>query len=483
MQNAHHRTDAIVPMTPNTSRALARASKPPPGPTGIIAAINNVRRGWSDPLNLLGEVTRAYGNIAMARFGPMRYVVVQDPLAIKHVLLDNVKNYVKSRNYSGLKLLLGNGLLTSEGDFWRKQRKLSQPAFHRERMSGFVDAMAHATNTAIARWNEIGKGDAFEADVHEEMMRLTFHIVGLTLLSCDLLGEAESTGKALTVAMYFANHYAESLVKIPLWMPTAKNRSFVAARASLDEMVFRIIGERRAKRAASDDKSPTKKGDLLDMLMEARDEETGEGMSDRQLRDEVMTLVLAGHETTANALTFTLYLLSKHPDIARRLLTEVNEVLGDRAPTLADLPKLALTRRVLDESMRLYPPAWMFERQALADDEIGGHFVPKDSVIGVCTYILHRDASLWENPEGFDPDRFLADAPGAKDRSKYQYLPFGGGARICIGNAFALMEAQIVLAMMIQKYKFDLLPLTKLDLDPVITLRPRGGLKMKFSPV
>lgn len=471
-------------MTPNTSTALARVKKQPPGPTGFVASIDNLRRAWSDPLTLLGEVTRDYGKVTMARFGPMKYVVVQDPAAIKHVLLDNVKNYVKSRNYKGLKLILGNGLLTSEGDFWRKQRKLSQPAFHRERMSGFVDAMVHSTKTAIDRWNEMGKGASFETDVHEEMMRLTFHIVGLTLLSCDLLGEAEQTGKALTVAMYFANEYAESLAPMPLWVPTAKNRKFVAARASLDEMVFRIIGERRAKRDSSANplqKKPDRKGDLLDMLMEARDEETGEGMSDRQLRDEVMTLVLAGHETTANALTFTLYLLSKHPDVARRLFAEVNDVLGDRAPTLADLPKLSLTKRVLDESMRLYPPAWMFERQALADDEINGHFVPKGAVIGVCTYILHRDADNFENPEGFDPDRFLADAPGAKDRSKYAYLPFGGGARICIGNAFALMEAQIVLAMMIQKYKFDLLPMTKLELDPVITLRPRGGLKMKMT--
>jgi cytochrome P450 len=467
-------------MTPNTT-ALARVKKTPPGPKGFIASIDNLRRAWSDPLSLLGDVRRDYGPVAMARFGPMRYVVVQDPVAIKHVLLDNVKNYVKSRNYKGLKLILGNGLLTSEGDFWRKQRKLSQPAFHRERMCGFVDAMVHSTDTAIDRWNEMGKGASFEADVHEEMMRLTFHIVGLTLLSCDLLGEAEATGKALTVAMYFANEYAESLAPLPLWVPTAKNRKFLAARAALDQMVFRIIGERRKEREAGA-KCPDKKGDLLDMLMEARDEETGEGMSDRQLRDEVMTLVLAGHETTANALTFTFYLLSKHPEIARKLFAEVNDVLGDRSPTLADLPKLSLTKRVLDEAMRLYPPAWMFERQALADDEIGGHFVPKGSVIGVCTYILHRDATHWDNPEGFDPDRFLADAPGAKDRSRYAYLPFGGGARICIGNAFALMEAQIVLAKIMQKYKFDLLPMTKLELDPVITLRPRGGLQMKLSP-
>ncbi len=465
-------------MTPKSTALALRSTKQPPGPVGVVASIDNIRRGWRDPLSLLTETTRTYGKVSMARFGPMRYVVVEDPVAIKHVLLDNVKNYVKSRNYAGIKLLLGNGLLTSEGDFWRRQRKLSQPAFHRERMSGFVDAMVHSTDTAITRWNELGKGGSFEVDVHEEMMRLTFHIVGLTLLSQDLLGEAETTGKALTVAMYFANQYAESLVKVPLWVPTSKNRTFVKARATLDQMVFRIIEERRRLRAKGE-QTPSKQGDLLDMLMEARDEETGEGMSDRQLRDEVMTLVLAGHETTANALSFTFYLLSKHPDVLRRLTKEVDDLLGGRAPTLADLPKLALTKRVLEESMRLYPPAWMFEREALEDDEINGYFVPKGSVIGVCTYVLHRDPDNFENPEGFDPDRFLGDP---KDRAKYTYLPFGGGARVCIGNAFAMMEAQICLAKIVQRYRFDLLPHTRLELDPVITLRPRGGLKMKMTP-
>lgn len=465
-------------MTSKSSTLVVRATKPPPGPTGAWASLSNIRRGWRDPLSLLTETTRKYGKVAMARFGPMRYVVVEDPVAIKHVLLDNVKNYVKSRNYSGIKLLLGNGLLTSEGDFWRRQRKLSQPAFHRDRMSGFVESMASATDEAVTRWNEMGKsagkGGAFEVDVHEEMNRLTFHIVGLTLLTQDLLGDAETTGKALTVAMYFANEYAESLVPIPLWVPTPKNRRFLEARAALDQMVFRIIGERRARRV------PGAKGDLLDMLMEARDEETGEGMSDRQLRDEIMTLILAGHETTANALTFTFYLLSKNPDVMRRLAAEVDEVLGGRSPQLSDLPKLSLTKRVLEESMRLYPPAWMFERQALEDDELNGFHVPKGSVIGVCTYVLHRDPDNFENPEGFDPDRFLGDP---KDRAKYTYLPFGGGARVCIGNAFAMMEAQIVLAKIVQSYRLDLLPNTKLELDPVITLRPRGGLKMRMTPV
>ena len=425
------------------------------------------------------RVTQTYGNVAMLKFGPLKYVVVNDPQAIRHVLLDNAKNYVKSRNYRGVKLIVGNGLLTSEGDFWRRQRRLAQPAFHRERLSSFIDSMTLATDQMLDRWKARSEGGAFETDIHEEMMAVTFHIVGLTLLSQDLLGEAEAIGKALGTALYFANDYAESIVNIPLWVPTAKNRAFVSARKILDQMVSRVIAERRETRKNQPNRDRAKNaGDLLDMLMDAKDEDTGEQMSDQQLRDEVMTMVLAGHETTANALSFSLYLLSKHPDVARKLSEEVATVLQGRTPRLEDLPKLALTKRVLEESMRLFPPAWAFERQALEDDFIHGFKIPKGAVVGVCSYVLHRDAAHWDNPEGFDPDRFLVDS---KDRAKYTYLPFGGGARVCIGNAFAMMEAQIVLAKIVQGWRAELLPLTKLELDPVITLRPRGGLRMRIA--
>lgn len=488
MQTSHHRTLAVTssslsndPGAKPGSAALVRREAPlPPGPGGI-SSVTNPWTAWRDPIGMFHRVTREHGSVAMLRFGPLKYVVVNDPQSIRHVLLDNAKNYTKSRNYRGIKLILGNGLLTSEGDFWRRQRKLAQPAFHRERMAAFVDAMTSATDKMFERWDAQGKGGAFETDIHEEMMAVTFHIVGLTLLSCDLLGDAASIGKALGTALYFANDYAESIVNIPLWIPTKKNRSFLNARKILDEMVFRVIAERREARRTGRQLPHTGKnaGDLLDMLMDAKDEDTGEQMSDEQLRDEVMTMVLAGHETTANALSFSLYLLSKHPDVTRRLATEVRTVLGDRTPRLEDLPKLALTKRVLEESMRLFPPAWAFERQAVERDEIKGFTIPKGAVVGVCPYVLHRDASFWENPEGFDPDRFLVDA---KERAKYTYLPFGGGARVCIGNAFAMMEAQIILAKIVQKWSAELLPLTKLELDPVITLRPRDGLQMRLAP-
>ncbi|MEO8800370.1 MAG: cytochrome P450 [Polyangiaceae bacterium] len=463
------------PLTKREKRPL------PPGPGGL-SSLTNPWTAWRDPIGLFRRMTRDYGNVAMITFGPLKYVIVNDPAAIKYVLLDNAKNYVKSRHYRGIKLILGNGLLTSEGDFWRRQRKLAQPAFHRERLSTFIDSMTLATDAMFERWRARGDGKAFETDIHEEMMASTFHIVGLTLLSVDLLGEADQIGKALSTALYFANDYAESIVPIPLWVPTPKNRRFIAARKSLDEVVLRVIGERRAARKGG--QVPAEKrgkaGDLLDMLMDAKDEDTGEQMSDGQLRDEVMTMVLAGHETTANALTFSLYLLSQHPDIARRVAKEVTDVLGGRTPKLEDLPKLGLVKRVLEESMRLYPPAWAFERQALEEDEINGFRIPKGAVIGVCPFVLQRDPVSFDNPEGFDPDRFLAE--NSKERGKYTYLPFGGGARVCIGSQFAMMEAELVLAKIVQEWKIDLLPITRLELDPVITLRPRGGLAMRIAP-
>ncbi|HEX7664109.1 MAG TPA: cytochrome P450 [Polyangiaceae bacterium] len=464
------------------SNALAKREKRPlpPGPTGL-SSLTNPWEAWRDPIGTFRKMTRDYGPVSLMTFGPFKYVILNDPSWIKYVLLDNAKNYVKSRHYRGIKLILGNGLLTSEGDFWRRQRKLAQPAFHRERLSSFVDAMTKATDAMFERWTARGEGKPFETDIHEEMMASTFHIVGLTLLSVDLLEEAETIGKALSTALYFANDYAESIVPLPLWVPTPANRRFIAARKQLDLVVHRVIRERRALREKGE--APEKRGkagDLLDMLMDAKDEETGEQMSDAQLRDEVMTMVLAGHETTANALTFSLYLLSQHPDIARKVAKEVEDVLGGRTPKLEDLPKLGLVKRVLEESMRLYPPAWAFERQALEEDEIAGFHIPKGAVIGVCPFVLQRDSANFENPEGFDPDRFLAE--NSKERGKYTYLPFGGGARVCIGNQFAMMEAELVLAKIVQEWKIDLLPVTRLELDPVITLRPRGGLPMRIAP-
>jgi len=432
--------------------------------------IQKVLESFRDPLRVLTDIRRKYGDIVLTRFFNRRYYLVSDSEAVRHVLVENHKNYHKSTNYVGIKYLLGEGLLTSEGDTWRRQRKLAQPAFHHDKLAALVPAMAECTKDMLDRWaRELPVGIAF--DVHKEMMRLTFRIVGRTLLSAELDGEAKAFGNALNVGLKWANDMAESLIRVPPSVPTRKNREMKKAMVSIDRVVERVITERR------DDPNPP--ADLLTMLMAARD--SGSGMSDKQLRDELLTMVLAGHETTANTLTFTLFLLSKHPDVRKKVEAEVREVLGDRAPVLADLPKLRYTTQVLEESMRLYPPAWMIERQALEDDVICGYRVPKGSVIGISSFVIHRRADLWPNPEGFDPDRFTP--ANAAQRPKYAYMPFGGGPRTCIGNGFSMMELQVILPMIIQRTRLDLEPGFRLELDPSITLRPTHGIPVTRSPV
>ncbi len=452
----------------------ARAGAPRPGqlkgPKGTFV-VGNLFEAWADPLALFTEATRAYGENVRLRFAYLDYLLVNDPAAVQHILVQNHANYTKSRNYQGLKVVLGEGLLTSEGDFWRKQRKLAQPAFHREHMEGFLAEMVRCTEDMLDRWDrEVAAGESF--DLHREMMRLTFRVVGRTLLSTELDGEARAIGEALNVALEWANEYVESIVRIPPWVPTPRNLKFHRAKEALDSLVDRIIAERRA---AAD---PGR--DLLGMLMSAADAETGERMSDKQLRDELLTLVLAGHETTANALSFLFYLLSTHPDVGRRVAAEADEVLGGRAPTLADLKRLDYTTMVIEETMRLYPPAWVLERQAIADDVVGDFVIPKGTVVGISPFMIHRNARLWDNPEGFDPERF--SKARSEGRGKYHYLPFGGGPRFCIGNAFAQMEMQVIVPMVLARARLDLVPGFRLTLDPSVTLRPKQGIPMTRAP-
>ena len=434
-----------------------------PGPKGK-PIVGSLFEAWEDPVALFTRATGQHGDVVKFRFGPFDYILLNHPDAIRHVLVENAKNYEKSRNYKGLKQLLGQGLLTSEGDYWRRQRKLSQPAFHRDKLARFAGQMAMCTRDMLTRW-EADYPEGAPIDLHREMMRLTFRIVGLTLLSTDMDGDASAIGRALDVGIKWANAYAETAFPMPLWVPTPDNLRMRKAQETINGVIHRVIDERRA--------SGKDEPDLLGMLMNVKDEATGESMSDVQLRDELVTLVLAGHETTANALAFTFYLLSRHPDVGARLREEVVRVLGDREPTLADLPKLTYTKMILEEAMRLFPPAWAFERQALEEDQVQGYRIPKDAIIGVCTYTMHRHPRYWENPEGFDPTRFSPEKSEA--RVRYTYLPFGGGQRMCIGNGFAMMEMQLVLAMIASRTRLDLVPGFRLETEAAITMRPKAG--------
>ena len=457
-----------IPSWPSVTEARGG---PPAGPTYRTPfAFTNAFR--SDPIGFYGAAFRTFGDVVCFRSPPFRSFFLAHPDHIKHVLQDNNHNYVKGVVIAKLKVLIGEGLFTSEGDFWRRQRRLAQPAFHRQRLAGFVATMTDATAALVERWEEPARRGA-PVDVAADMSRLTLGIVGRTLFSRRLDDDADAFGAVLVEALELLNVRAMSFVSSPLWWPTTRNRRLRRAIGALDRVVFDIIETRRRAGDARDD--------LLGMLLQARDEDTGEGMTDRQLRDEVMTFLLAGHETTAVALTWTWHLLAEHPEVEARLAAETTAALGGRVPTIEDLPRLQYARMVVEEAMRLYPPVWGYIRQALGPDTVGGYRIPKGAVISICPYVTHRHPEFWDDPERFDPERFTPER--VRTRPRFAYLPFSGGPRLCIGNEFAVMEAQLVLAMAVQRYRLRSVPGVDVTPESRITLRPRGGMPMTIAAV
>jgi cytochrome P450 len=419
-----------------------------------------------DRLGFLVRTARRYGGVARFALRTRSVFLVSDPAGVKRVLQDNADNYGRNtRSVAALRETLGEGLLTTTGPSWWRNRRLAQPAFHKQRLGGFADTMAAAATDFAERAAGIGAAGA-PFDLVPELLRLTLRILGQCLFQRDLTEDAGAIGGALAVVLHHTIDKLGRIVPIPTALPTPKNIRFRAALRALDRVVLSLIDERRkAGRDRNDDR-----GDLLSMLLSARDEDTGEGLSDHQLRDEVMTLLLAGHETTAMSLSWTFYLLSLHPAQRRTLEDELARVLAGRPPRLEDLPRLPYTRMVLEESMRLYPPAWVITRSAEGDDEIGGFRIPAGSNVLVSPYVVHHDPALWDDPEGFDPQRF------AGDQARYTYFPFGGGPHLCIGAGFAMMEASIVLATVAQRLRFDLEPGRPVAIEPLVTLRPTPGI-------
>jgi cytochrome P450 len=456
--------------------ALPGGQHLPPGPRGeLIRGI--LPEFLADPLGYQLRLTRIYGDVVRLRVLVWDALLINHPDYIRYVLQENYRNYSKQMDeYRRLGWILGQGLLTSDGDLWLRQRRLAQPAFHRKRIEAYGTIMQEAAREMLDQWQEPacqGK----PVDVAEEMMRVTLRVVGETLFSVDLSDAANAIGPAFSFVNEYLSKDAEQFLAIPRWVPTRRNRQFQAAVAQLNQAVDQIISRRR--------QHPEDSGDLLSMLMMARDEETGEGMSDRQLRDEVMTLMLAGHETTANSLTWTFYLLSQHPAVAQNLRHEIDRVLvapetgRKRPPAVADLPQMPYTRMVIEESLRLYPVAWTFGRMALADDEIGGYQVRAGTPIYISTYAVHRHPDFWDAPDTFDPERFTPER--SEGRHRFAYIPFSGGPRQCIGNNFAMMEAQLILASVVQRYQLELVPGHPVEPEPLITLRPRYGLPMQLE--
>jgi len=399
--------------------------------------------------------------------------VFYHPDQVKHVLQENHRTYQKNfPNMKAAQEIFGNGLFTNDGESWLHQRRLMQPSFHHQKLTSFGRLMTEATTALLEQWREAAPGET-PLDIWVEMARLTLRIAGQALFSHDLSNEADRIGRTFTTLGPLISRYT-SLPFPPLWVPTPGNRRLLAGLNALNAVVYAIIDERR-KRPGDLDGS-----DLLGMLLCAQDEETGEGMSDQQLRDEVLTLLLAGHETTAAALTWAWYLLAQHPEVECRLHTELGTVLGERLPTAGDLDALPYTRMVIQEAMRLYPPAFGFTRFAITPDDLGGYHLPANSVVFLSAYCTHRHPAFWEEPDVFDPERFTPERSAGRPR--FAYFPFGGGPRQCIGNAFAMMEAQLVLATVAQRYSLRLVPGHRVEPFVQLTMRPRSGLPMTLHP-
>lgn len=441
--------------------AQAKWRRQPPGPLWPTALRNTIRFA-RQPLSFLRELRECYGDLVTLPtvMGPL--TLVFHPDGVRHVVQENHKNYRKGGlSDQVLRMTLGNGLLTNNGDSWLQQRRLIQPAFHRSRIAGFGQLM---TEAAVSWLDEINLDTSEPLDMFQQMSGLTLTIVCKALFGADMLPYKQRVFQALGTAIRLEAHsfYMPGLI----FLPTPQRHHLYEARDTLYTVVDELIAGRRNRATESEN-------DLLTMLLQAWDEETGLGMNDQQLRDEVITLMVAGHETTSGALTWTLLLLSQHPDMEARLREEYTRVLGGRAATIEDLPQLKLGRMVLEESMRLYPPAWAFGRQAIDEDEIGGYRIAKGTFVLMFPAVTHRHPDFWEQPDVFDPERFAPER--TKGRHRFAYIPFGGGPRICIGNQFALTEAQLILATILPRYQFRLLPGARVIPEPLITLRPRGG--------
>jgi cytochrome P450 len=440
---------------------------PPGPPPNLLRSLFGAMQ--QNPLDYFTAMAQRYGDVSGMRIGKFRSLFINHPDLIEDVLVNNARKYHKGRILQANKYLFGEGLLTSEGDFWLRQRRLSQPAFHRARVSAYAATMAEYAEQMAATWRS---GE--ERDIHEEMMQLALRIVGKTLFDAEVTRDAKEVGETLDLLLHLAANFGRTIL-VPLWLPTPRNIRAKLGIKRLEKVIYRIIAERRA---SGPDGMGIDTGDLLSILLQAQDED-GTHMNDRQLRDETITLFLAGHETTANTLSWTWMLLAQNPAVEKKFHDELDGVLGGHAPTVDDLPKLAYLNHVLTESLRLYPTAWGMARLAAEEHEIAGYPMHVGYGVAFAQWVVHRDARWFDAPLEFRPERWENGL--AKQLPRFAYFPFGGGPRQCIGNTFALMEASVVLATIGRKYRFALLPGHKVTPLASITLRPRDGIRVRLE--
>lgn len=444
---------------------MQRPPGPPPVAGNLIARLRFFQPFMTDVLGGMADLFRQYGDTLFFTVGTEPVLMTCDPDTIHAITVSKAGSFVKGLDYTnrdrGLAAFLGDGLLTSDGEFWKRQRKLVAPSLHAKRVENYAEAMVSAAERQMRDW-EPGQ----ERDIDLDMMRVTLNIVTGALFQTDLNDRADEIGRAMDILQRMNANF----IALPKWMPTPKHRRERWALATLNDLMYGLI--------AAWQRDPVDRGDLMAMLMLARDED-GAGMTPQQVRDELMTLILAGHETTANALNWIWLMLGSHPEAEARLHHELDRVLGGRLPTLADLKNLPYTDQVIKEAMRLYPPAWSFGRRSTAEVEIApGWTIPAGTSVNVSIIHMHRSPRWWDEPVSFRPERFAPENEGAIH--KRAYLPFGAGPRVCVGNAFAQMEAKLLLGAFASRWRLELTHFT--EVDPLITLRPRDGVRMRLIP-
>jgi len=449
--------------------AEEKGGRTPPGPRGhwLWGCWPRLR---TDPLGLYYDAWREFGGCVRIRFLPgVHGYLLTDPEAVEHVLQKQYKNYRKPAFFTRIiRLLLGEGLFTSEGEFWLRHRRLMQPAFHRQHLAQLCRHMVAAAEQCLWEWDRAGEEPTL--DIAAAMMRLSLRIAGVTLFGTDLSQEADVIGRAYRTGFEYVSHRLNTPALLSSWVPTSRNRRFARDKRELDRVVLGVIAERR--------RDPREGHDLLSLLLATQDEETGARLTDQEVKDEALTLLAAGHETVGAALAWTWYLLGRYPEVQETVHDEVRGLLQGRSPTVEDLSHLPLVKAAFEEAMRLYPPAPGVPREAVKDDEILGYRIPKGVPLIISAYVTHRRPDLWEEPECFKPERFLPAQ--AAQRPRFAYYPFGGGPRICIGNTFALTEGPLVLATLLQGYQVALVPDHPVVPDQTFTLRPKHGVLVKL---
>ena len=440
-----------------------------PHPNTLNVFLGNMLQLRNERIQFFLQQQKDLGNVYRIIIPTRKVMVVSDPEWIKYILVDNNKNYGKSFAYDSIKIFLGNGLLTSEGEFWKRQRRLAQPAFHKEKLNLMFQNMVEQTQKCIEKL-DVYADTNLSFDLSKELYKLTLDIVNSTLFYNEVDNTTDTIYKLVSEASEYITKRIDNPLQLPEWIPTPTRRREKEVLKYIDNVFFSVIDRRRQQHEQQED--------LLSMLMDARDEETGEAMSNQQLRDEILTIFVAGHETTQIALGWTFYLLTQNPDKLKILTDEIDLKLNGEIPTPESIRGLHYLKQVIDESMRCFPPAWIMGRKTIEADVINGYEIPAGTNVIMPIYVVHHDERVWENPYEFQPERFAME--NVKEKHKYSYFPFGGGPRLCIGNNFAIQEMQVCLAMFLQKFRIEVDEDFVPELDPLVTLRPKNPIYAKI---